>query len=340
MLFHLGITVPHLRAFGVSATVVFFLVSGFAITGLIQGNYNRLSLVPSFIVDRLLRLYPQFLLYAALAVVVVRSLNLQTPYIDTHCSYRDYFVNFALALVFQPYSGSVFNSTWRECKLISQAWTLGLEIQIYLILILLLIFGHLRKMLLISWILFVIGFLRVIEIEFFIYIYPPATLFIFLTGSLLLNPSPRDLAIVASVWVTAVVGLLVARHGTVPVAAWGYDVLLGVVVGIPAMLLARRSRSSGWDAKLGAMSYGIYLNHVIIMLAARVLLPVVPPSGVAEVLVTLPIASAAAWITFSVVERPCTRWRRRRRVLATIPMSSIAVQAGSKPELKGIGGSG
>ena len=47
--------------FGVVAVICFLLLSGYVMTALIQKYYNSLALIPSFYLDRIARLYPQFL---------------------------------------------------------------------------------------------------------------------------------------------------------------------------------------------------------------------------------------------------------------------------------------
>jgi peptidoglycan/LPS O-acetylase OafA/YrhL len=69
---HIGVTVLGVNL-GISAVISFYLLSGFVMTALVERHYPTPGRVGLFYIDRLVRLYPQFLFYlfATLALVFV-----------------------------------------------------------------------------------------------------------------------------------------------------------------------------------------------------------------------------------------------------------------------------
>ena len=61
---HAGVRVQGLNP-GVTAVIGFYLISGYVMAGLIRRHFAAADRVPAFYVDRLLRILPQYLLYAA-----------------------------------------------------------------------------------------------------------------------------------------------------------------------------------------------------------------------------------------------------------------------------------
>ena len=68
---------------GVVAVVVFFAISGFVMSALWKKHYegsrevNPVKLVKVFYLDRLSRLFPQFILYFVVTLLCIQLLNLQ-----------------------------------------------------------------------------------------------------------------------------------------------------------------------------------------------------------------------------------------------------------------------
>src|SRR5438105_15163327 len=54
---------------GVVAVVVFYLISGYVMAGLIRSHYAAPGRIVGFYADRALRIYPQYLFYAGAALV-------------------------------------------------------------------------------------------------------------------------------------------------------------------------------------------------------------------------------------------------------------------------------
>ncbi|HJS85994.1 MAG TPA: acyltransferase family protein [Acetobacteraceae bacterium] len=237
-------------------------------------------------------------------------LGLSDTYFHTECSPGGYALN--LSLVPLDYWESFGTATFRRCMLISQSWTIGLEFQIYIVLGILLVTSSRRIAFSLSGTVFLFALFGAFAYKWFIYVYVPPTLFIFLCGSMLATGKRGELAIVAFTWVASVAGLLFAHLYPERMAFLGFEMLLGIAIGIPAVAIASRLKVSAFDGILGSMSYGVYLNHYLLILAVRKLAPAVP-GGAIEAALTVPLACFFAWLTYRYVEFPVTLWRRGRR---------------------------
>jgi peptidoglycan/LPS O-acetylase OafA/YrhL len=91
-------------------------------------------------------------------------------------------------------------------------------------------------------------------------------------------------------------------------AAAGFAALVAVAAARPPALLAWRPLA--W---CGAVSYGLYLWHVPVLLALRGH-GLLPASPWLAALVALPVSLLLAWASWRAVERPAIAWARRTRV--------------------------
>ena len=68
MLSHTGLTVGGLNP-GVASVVVFYAISGYVMSALVAKHFSQPGQASHFYIDRLARIYPQYLFYAAAAAV-------------------------------------------------------------------------------------------------------------------------------------------------------------------------------------------------------------------------------------------------------------------------------
>ena len=124
--FHSGAT-PGDIWIGVSAVVVFFMISGFAMTGLIEKRFATPGAAPLFFLERFVRLAPQY--YPWLFAVLFCDLVLGWLPIDRSALWQQdiffYLAVFPLGL--QPYTHMI------TALLIPQATSLGIEAVFYLV---------------------------------------------------------------------------------------------------------------------------------------------------------------------------------------------------------------
>jgi peptidoglycan/LPS O-acetylase OafA/YrhL len=263
-----------------------------------------------FLIDRVIRLYPQYFFYIVLSLSVGTLLGLDNTYFHVQCSAAGYLLN--LTPIPLNYWESFGTDAFNHCMLVSQAWTVGLELQVYVLLWLVLVSNQRLAAFVISAGVFIFGFAHGYSNKWAIYIYAPTTLFMFIAGSALMVPKPGGVRMVVATWAASLAALAFVFLYPERGPFLGRELLWGLVLGIPAVALASRMRPSRLDAALGSMSYGVYLNHLLIILALRKL-AIFVPYGAAETIASVILACAMARLSYVAIEASITRWRRSRR---------------------------
>lgn len=250
---------------GVPAVVVFYLLAGYVVAlqweTLSQGR-SRLQAALAFYRDRALRLLPAY--YAALIVAggIVLFLQPVSYFVSEGPNLACTMGNFAVL----PMNFFQVNGLDR-CALIPVAWSLGLEMQFYLLVPLLL--GRPVALLClgtVSLLIYVMAGLAFIPTDMWGYRLLPGTLFIFLNGvllgmsvsegrSALLRLTPILVSATAFVWTVAI------ALGPQSTTDFAFETGLGLAVATPLLLLALRFRRSAADDMAGRVAYPLFLLH-------------------------------------------------------------------------------
>ncbi len=146
-------------------------------------------------------------------------------------------------------------------------WSLGLEMQFYLLFPLLFRLPYLRVLMLyLSLGFFCFAALGPLESDLYGYRLLPGTLFLFLTGSLFYDQ--RTLLIkkflpgVVLICLVLVYFLAKLQRLSIP---FNREVLSGYVVALTALRCLSRLQRRSWDEWLGALSYGVFLTHPLVL---------------------------------------------------------------------------
>lgn len=314
---HAGVTIAGLNP-GVAAVVVFYLLAGQVVTGLLLKWQHQPGLWRRFYHDRLWRIAPQYLAAMALGAVVWAAGG-QSFFISAAPTAVDWLANLAvIPLSYYMYTGQ------DAFTLVPPAWSLGVELQFYLLApFVVLAPQRLAWLLAASLAVFIAAQAQWLNTDYFGYRLLPGVLFIFLLGGLLSPHRPVALPRAALCTIGAVWGAIAAyliwllitdRH--VP---YDREVALGLTLGIPALVLLerlrrrKRSRFEGLQRTLGALSYGLFLFHFAVIwaleplpLASELRLPLI-------FMLTLLLAAIGHWG----IERPL--WRHFRPFQAEQP---------------------
>lgn len=300
---------------GVSAVVGFYLISGYVMAGLLRRHYPGSASAPAFYADRALRLMPQYLCYALLTLLLCVVLPRtaihpsEAYFLGRSPGLQDAFNN----LLVIPLNYYMWNGAERF-TLIPPAWSLGAEIQFYLIAPFILL--RPRRILLVGTIgavVYLLALLGRIHSDWYGYRLLPGVLTFFMLGALMhrLHAGPRPHAglglVLAVVLGCVLAGWLSLRQGALA-HPFNRETLLGLAIACPLLhLLARRTRQR-WDELAGDLSYGVFLNHFLILW-------MVYPAGVSPTALPgyLLLSIALAFLTQKYVERPLLAWRRRLR---------------------------
>ena len=308
---HMGVSVAGLNP-GVFVVISFFLISGFVMTGLVRTHYMQWRAVPRFYLDRVARIFPQYVLFLALTGLALVVLRFQSPYLAQFSA-----VALAANVVVVPLDFFMFSPAIAGFMLIPQAWSLGLELLFYLLMPWLLL-GRVRALaLLVSLAVWGVAAFGFIHTDTWGYRLLPGTLFMFLAGSYVYDgrrPSWRHPAVwLLAALLACAVALVAAGKHTLP---YNREVVGGLLVGIVALFWLGRLPRMHWDDWLGNLSYGVFLCHFLVMWLFEAALG--HPAGQAWPASTLAAMLAAstvmAWQGFVLVERPVLRWRHRLRL--------------------------
>lgn len=304
---HAGVRVAGLTP-GVLAVVGFYLISGYVMAGLIRRHYHHRGQVPAFYLDRVIRLAPQYFFYVGLTLAwYFFSQPVGNPYLSHSPSTLDILNNLLIVpLNFYMYTGS------DEFTLIPPAWSLGAEVQFYLMAPFILIWP--RRMLaagLVSLGFYLAALGSLIHSDWFGFRLLPGTLLFFLLGAYLQQlhhrqQKTRAAALATAVALLAAVAIVVLqRLGLLP-HTFHVETLLGLMLGVVLLCALAPLARTRWDNLAGDISYGVFLNHFLIMWT-------VFPGGVstAQLPALLALSITLAWLTQRYMEQPLLKLRRR-----------------------------
>lgn len=323
MLSHMGISYYGINP-GVSAVIVFYLLAGHVVSQLWTRRPNPQN-GPAmwFYRDRLLRIVPLYL-FALLVALGLWLVGAQSPYIARDPHWQDAFNNLLIVpLNYYMYAGQAFT-------LLPPAWSLGVELQFYLLVPLLLSIPCLGvAAALLSFGVFVLAQFGVLDTDIFGYRLLGGVGFVFLAGTLMGRSDRASRATLAALWLASVAysAWLLSGDHHIP---YNIDVALGMALGLPLLVLfARFPRQGPWQTlqrRAGELSYGVFLLHFPAMWCLGLL----GLSGSSTAWMVFVLSAALAWCGHVGIEQPL--WRKfRTRLPKTLPASTRSV---SKSERK------
>lgn len=305
MLSHLDVTVLGHNP-GVTAVVAFYVISGYVMTALIGKHYATPGRIPVFYLDRALRLYPQLLLYMVLTIAIILIIH------PRHVHLQDLsLTKLLLNLLIVPVN--FYQLDWgglSTCVLLP--WSLGLEVTFYLAVPFILQFNLRLAACALSVGVFILAYFGVLNTDLFGYRLLPGTLFLFLVGSLLFRrDTPADTRMLMGVIALTVAGFagLILRPALQ--APFNTEVIAGLLISIPAVAWLSRHQFGAIDDLLGNISYGVFLNHPLILYVVDGL--VLPRRGIVPMILMVTVSVGAAWLSYRYIERPVADWRHRLR---------------------------
>ena len=304
LLSHTGLSIGHIEI-GVVAVAVFFIISGYAMTGLIQNRFSGPGGTRLFYLERFVRLAPQYYLWLALALIVTIGLAWYPVNMAGFVPYGLLAYLTVIPLGLQGLMGLV------GTLVMSQATTLGVEITFYVVAPWLLA-GRWRGLLigLACLVIYDVTERGVLTPALYTYYTSPGPLPLFLMGSFLFKKDWRILAILT----LATVGILCFGLNQ----PFNLELLIGIVLGLPLVAVLGRLRKRKWDAMLGDASYGCYLGHVTVNVALLHLLgrPLVGGFTPLLQIVSIALGCLTGYASYLLVERPTLSFRRKFRTQA------------------------
>jgi peptidoglycan/LPS O-acetylase OafA/YrhL len=246
---------------GVWAVIIFYMLAGHVVTKL-WAKRPHADLLPSikwFYTDRLLRIYPLY--FAALLVATGIWLSgAKSYYLSEASNIASWLGNLTIV----PLNYYMYNGIDRF-TLIPPAWSLGAELQFYLIMPLLLTYPRVGALCAAgSFVVFICAHIGVLHADWYGYRLLFGVLFVFMIGVLIERRTLASRCLLAAICVLAllhVAALLITGTRQVP----DLEVSAGILLGIPLILLTSKARLSPAMHTLqqyaGATSYGLFVFH-------------------------------------------------------------------------------
>jgi peptidoglycan/LPS O-acetylase OafA/YrhL len=284
----------------VAAVIGFYLISGYVMAGLVQRHYASVQHIGLFYADRALRLFPQYLFYAGVTLAWQLGTGGTTLFLAHAPAVTDLLNN----LLVIPLNYYMVNGADRY-TLIPPAWSLGAELQFYIVAPLMLLVPRLGVALgLASLVVHVLAWHGELNTDWFGYRLLPGVLWVFAIGMAYFHLQRKNMALAALLaCIAPVLALLVylyLRVRGLHVLPYNTEVLVGWGGGLLLLHLCSRVRPHAMEGVAGDLSYGVFLNHFLIMW----LLPWPSTGSPAYWAALATLSVAASWVTQRYIERP------------------------------------
>lgn len=287
---------------GVSAVTVFFILSGYAMTGLIQQRFLTPNGFLLFYYERAVRLAPLY--YFWLIISFFFALYVRLPFFSTPDEGINYYGLFSyltiIPLGLQQYFGS------STAHVMGQAASLGIEI-IMLILAPFILTNKFfsRVAAIICLCVFIATSIEILPKNIYIYYNFPGPMMFFLLGNFLFKKDWNSL-----VFFTTTLTIILIAPSLIyqPKQGYNLELLVGILVGLPTIFLLSKLKFSKYDYILGNMSYGCFLGHGIIIGCLKYYTNF--SINLASVIITMFLSAFAGYLSFYLIERKTIKFRR------------------------------
>lgn len=251
---HLGISFYGYNI-GVFAVVIFYLLAGFTTAKLYHEIFNYDY--KEYIKDRFLRIYPLYTVVLVFSILIYLSLHPKSNFLSKDPDILDWLYNITIV----PLNYYMFNGI-DKFTLIPPAWSLGAEIQFYILSLLSIRYSSL--FIAMSFMVFFIASIGIIDTDIYGYRLLIGVLFIFLLGVKIYNyikfKNKKERNFIISLNSTLVV-ILIYILFTNKIYRFNIEVLGALIVGIPLLMFYRNDKFVQIDRLFGNLSYGLFLFH-------------------------------------------------------------------------------
>ncbi len=269
---HLGVGIYGLNP-GVVAVVVFYVLAGKVISKLFLEKFGGIPLkkrLKVFYVERSLRIFPVYIFLSFLTIFFLWLTKFKDPVFEI----KNLLFNFLIIPVnFYMFLGNkltILSGIKTDNWLIPTAWSLGLEMQAYLLLPLIMI----RQMIFftvfsLSFGIYVLSCFGIIHTEYFGYRLIPGTLFIFMIGHLINRVRKEGIDSIygwsLGICYVVILGLTIYHFFIKPnYAHFVRETLIGLSGGIPVVyFLALFKKRAIFNQLLADLSYPFFLAHFL-----------------------------------------------------------------------------
>jgi len=308
VLSHLGIRFYGLNP-GVFAVIIFYLLAGYVLSHLyheiIPNTKYKLLL---FYKERMLRIFPLYLYVVFLTTLFL----LVSSFGNAHFTIKNTLANLTIIPLnyYMYFDFSVLSDP--KWWLIPPAWSLGAELQAYLLLPLLFVVKSNYKhiLILLSFALYTLANFSIVQPDYFGYRLLPGILFIFYIGIALQKKEYKTLLLL---YVLTLLLLGVDLFAGSFNAAYAKETLLGILLGTPLLItFARSNKRVPLNTLLGSLSYGLFLSHFLAIWLTTYL-NIDFSTKTQEAITILIVALTVAYVGVVSIEKPLKRYRIFRK---------------------------
>ena len=265
---HTGINLQGVNP-GVVAVVIFYILAGLVVSSLFSKVFiSKKPLYLKFYYERILRIFPQYIFIISLTLLFIGVTNYGSPQFHIIPLINNMFI------VPLNYYMFIDNSILQEPKwwLIPPAWSLGTELQAYLILPFVIYFKPVKILAaIISLCVFYVASLGFIHSDYFGYRLLPGVLFIFILGTSIYKnnseyckPDLFDKYFPVVVYIMMVLLLIGLGLQSKLLQPYVRETIFGIIIGIPIVTyLVKSTIKVPMNHYLGDLSYGLFLSHFL-----------------------------------------------------------------------------
>lgn len=259
--------------YGVAAVVIFFMLAGHVVCKLLLEVFERgKTLVIRFYIERLLRIFPLYLFVLSVTVVFVIVADFGES--------RFTVVNVINSLLIVPLNYYMFFENINNLRpltnpdffLVPTAWSLGAELQAYLILPFVIFMKPIKVISgILSLIVFIIASIGIISPDFYGYRLLPGILFIFIIGTcIFINQHKGEKADsfdkyypLFSFFILVMLLFYLGYNDKLQ-ERFVRETILGTMIGMPIVIFCSKyNQKIKLDHLLADMSYGLFLSHFL-----------------------------------------------------------------------------
>jgi len=265
---HIGIKILGINP-GVVAVISYYMLAGFVVSNLFSKIFvSKKPLYFLFYYERALRIFPQYIFIAGLTFIFIITTKYGSPILDPIALLNN------ILIIPLNYYMVLDNSILQEPKwwLIPPAWSLGVELQAYLILPFIIYFKPIKIVVAIASLsVFIIASMGVINTDYFGYRLIPGVLFIFILGvSIYKNTSKEgildlfDKYFPIFTYLTLILLLIIFYRYEMLLTPYVRETIFGILIGVPIITyIAGNKIKLPMNHLLGDLSYGIFLSHFL-----------------------------------------------------------------------------
>lgn len=295
--FHAGVT-PGGLWIGVSAVIVFYMISGYVMTALLTTRFTGPGSLGLFYAERCVRIAPQYYFWLAIAFLCALVLGWTPLRPDQPSGWTVFAYVTLIPLALQRYLADV------NFAFIPQATSLAIEAVMYLLAPFVVRSRFWSAVVTLACLaVFAATAVGLLPANIYTYYCAPAPTIFFMLGSYVRH---RDWTLLAAGALALLIFLLMGFP-----TKFSPEMALGVALGLPLIVLLEGRKGGVWDDRLGTASYGCFLGQVVVFDA---LLRVGAEKGSLFYIVSSVLLSClAGYASFWLVERPTIAFRRRLR---------------------------